>query len=158
MDQPNVNPGIRGWLILPLLGLFLSPFRISFFLYQEMWPIFSQGYWAILTTPTNETYHPYWAPLLVFEIVGNLLLIVATLAALYFFLTKSRYTPQIMIAWLAFILAFNVLDFFLADLIPAVAAQDDFESAKELARACIAAVIWIPYFLISKRVKATFVN
>jgi hypothetical protein len=156
--EPEVPSGIGGWLVLPLLGLVLTPLRISFSLYKDMWPIFSEGYWGALTTSTSEAYHPYWAPLLVFEIAGNVLLVVATLALLYFFLGKSKYAPRLMIGWLAFILVFNGTDFFAASLIPAVAALDDSESAKELGRAAIGAVIWIPYFLVSKRVKATFVK
>ena len=155
---PEVKSGIGGWLVLPLLALIITPARVSFFLYTTMWPIFSEGYWAVLTTPTSEAYHALWAPLLIFEIAGNVLIVLGALVALYFFLRKSKYTPRIMIAWFAFMLLFVGVDFFAGDLIPAVAEADDPEAAKELARSVGGAAIWIPYFMTSKRVKATFVN
>ena len=155
---PEVKSWIGGWLVLPLLALILTPLRTSFFLYTEMWPIFSEGYWPALTTPTSDAYHALWAPLLIFEIAGNVLIVLAALAALYFFVRKSKHTPRIMIAWFAFMLLFVGVDFFAADLIPAVAEADDPEPAKELARSVGGAAIWIPYFMTSKRVKATFVN
>ena len=151
MDNSDVKAGIGGWLLL-------TSVRIPYSLYKDLWPIFSEGHWETLTAPTSSAYHPYWAPLLIFETVGNVLLVVLTLVAAYFFFRKLRYAPRIMIAWLAFILAFIATDFFVADLVPAVAAQNDTESARELVRAAIGAAIWIPYFAMSKRVKATFVK
>jgi hypothetical protein len=158
MDNSAVKPGIGGWLLLPALGLLLTPFRVSYSLYKDMGPIFSEGYWSTLTTPASEAYHPYWAPLLIFEIAGNALLVIASLILMYFFFSKSRYAPRMMITWLAFIPVFVGADFFLGDLIPAVAEQDDTQSVREFDRAAIGAAIWIPYFLASKRVKATFVR
>jgi hypothetical protein len=155
-DSPASEAGIGGWLLLPALGLLLTPLRTGYGLYRDLWPVFSQGYWDVLTTPGSEAYHPYWAPLLLFEVSGNVFLIAATLVVMYFFFTKSRRAPRLMIAWLAFILVFVAADFFLSDLIPAVAEQDDPESAKELVRAAVGTAIWTPYFLVSKRVKATF--
>ena len=63
-----------------------------------------------------------------------------------------------MIWFLALNVAFVVIDFFVADLIPAVAAEPDPESTKELIRTIIGAAIWIPYFLKSDHVKNTFIN
>lgn len=150
--------GIGGWLVLPLLSLSVTPFRLSFFLYKDLWPVFSKGHWGVLTTPGGEAYHPLWAPLLIFEVIGNLSIIVLCLIALWFFLKRSQLAPKLVISWLAVSLAFVATDFFLADLIPAVAEQSDRQSVRELGRSVVGAAIWIPYFLVSKRVKATFVR
>ena len=156
--KPKSLQGIRGWLVLPLLGLILSPFRIALSLYKDIWPLFSQGHWQILTSPTSDAYHPLWAPLIISELVGNVAIIIVGLIALWFFLRKSRLAPRWVISWLALILLLVVADYALANQIPAVAAQKDPETIKELARSVIGAAIWIPYFIVSKRVKATFVN
>lgn len=150
--------GIGGWLILVVIGLLISPIRIGHFLVTTHWPIFRDGVWPVLTTPGTEGYHALWAPLIAFEIVGNLGSIALALVTLWFLVRKSRRTPILAISWLMWTTAFVVVDFFAADLIPAVAAQPDPDSIKELMRSLIGAAIWIPYFLVSKRVKATFVE
>ena len=154
-QSPN---GIGGWLILPLLGLIVSPLRLSYHLYATFWPLISEGYWEALTTPTSEAYHFLWKPLLIFEVVCNVTSIGLGLVALWLLLRNSRLTPYFVISWLAFSVVFVAVDYFLGDLIPAVAEQSDAESAKELMRSVIGAAVWIPYFLVSKRVEATFVK
>lgn len=150
--------GIKGWLILPLLGLLIAPFRIALLMYRDFWPLFSEGYWSVLTTPGSEEYHPLLAPLLVFEVGGNLLIIVLDLVALWFFFKKSHLAPKIIIAFLIIDVLFVGGDFSLSHVIPGLAPKSDPESARELARAIVGVVIWIPYFLVSKRVKSTFVR
>jgi len=160
MEEPKQKSlqGIHGWLVLPLLVLIFGPLRASFLIYKLFWPIFSEGDWQNLTTATSKAYHPLWAPFLISELVCNIAIVIVGLIALWFFLRKSRLAPRWVISWLAAILILGVVDFVLANQIPAVAAQTDPESIKDLARSVIAAAIWIPYFLVSKRVKATFVN
>jgi hypothetical protein len=147
---------ISGWLLLPLLGLIYTPLRLSNYLYHELLPVFNEGYWELLTTPGNEAYHPYWGPLLVGEVVGNTILIILSVVTLGFFLQRSHFAPRLVIALLTFSFVVVIADFFLADLIPAVAEQSDSESIREVARSLFGVAIWIPYFLVSKRVKATF--
>lgn len=150
--------GIGGWLILVVIGLLISPIRISYALATNHWPLIRDGAWSVLTTPGTDAYHALWAPLLVFEIAGNVGSIAFALVTLWFLIRKSRHTPILAISWLIWTTAVVVIDFFAADLIPAVAAQSDPESTKELVRSIVGAAIWVPYFLVSKRVKATFVE
>ena len=150
--------GIGGWLILVILGLIVSPLRITYLLLTIHWPIFRDGTWHTLTTPGSPAYHHLWAPLLAYEIIGNLIAIVLALVTLVMLLRKSKRTPAFAIGWFAYGAAFVAVDFFVADLIPFVAQHPDPDDIKELARGVVAAAIWIPYFLVSKRVKATFVE
>jgi Protein of unknown function (DUF2569) len=62
------------------------------------------------------------------------------------------------ITWLACTAAYVVIDHFLVLLIPAVvAARPSPDSSKGLLQTLVSAAVWITYFLVSKRVKATFV-
>ncbi|HEU4436023.1 MAG TPA: DUF2569 domain-containing protein, partial [candidate division Zixibacteria bacterium] len=75
-----------------------------------------------------------------------------------FFFTKHWRFPTLYITMLALNVVFVVSDFFMGNAIPAVAASKDTQALKEMARTIIAAAVWIPYFLRSRRVKNTFVK
>jgi len=155
---PAEPKGLKGWLILPAIGLFVAPLRLGLNLLKDFWPIFRDGYWPVLTTPGTEAYHPLWKPLLTFEIVGNSLFILANLALIFFFFTKHWRFPTLYVTMLVLNVIFVVSDFFMGNAIPLVAASKDTQALREMARTIIAAAIWIPYFLRSRRVKNTFVK
>jgi len=150
--------GIRGWLILPLLSLFIIPLRTVFYTMTYLVPAMSKEVWLALTTPGSEAYHHLWGPVLIFEMSGNLTVFVFSVLLLVLFFKKSRLLPKFYISFLVFNMAFVVGDYFLVNQIPFVAAQDDPETAGEVVKAISHTAIWVPYFLVSKRVKATFVR
>jgi hypothetical protein len=106
--------------------------------------------WGVLTTPGTEAYHHIGAPLIIFKLVGNAFFLIFDIVLIFLFFAKSYRFPDLMIAFIASYLLFVVG----ADVIPEGGA----ESVKVLCRTIIGAVIWIPYFLVSKRVKNTFVK
>ena len=156
-EEKNLE-GIGGWLILVAIGIITSPLRILILVIPLYADVFRNGSWDLLTTPGNAAYHPLWSPIILGEIAINAVFIIGWITIAFFFFLKKRTFPKLFIGMLLFTLAFIVLDAF---AIKAVLPNDpvfDPDTLKELARALIALLIWIPYMLVSKRVKATFVN
>ncbi len=150
--------GLRGWLILVGFGIVISPFRMIFQIYPLYTEVLSNGAWELLTTPGNEDYNPAFAPFIVAEMVINVLLVFCWLYIAFLFVSKKRAFPKWYIAVMAFTLVFIIADaIYLVAFFPGMTLNDP-ETIKEIIRAIIGAAIWIPYMLVSKRVKATFVR
>lgn len=150
--------GIRGWLLLIVLGLCISPFLQAFFIFSNLNAVLQPGVWQALTTPGSEAYHRLWAPVIIFEILMNVFFIGFEISLLFLLFRKSRLFPKSMIVYLLTVFALIALDYAASRAIPAVAAQDDPESRRVFVRAGISCAIWIPYLLKSKRVRVTFVR
>jgi len=153
VDGPR---GIGGWLILPVLGLFVFPVRVLISLVTDYVPIFQDGIWGNLTTPGSEVYHSLWAPVIIAEIFCNVGFLLFDLALLYLLFTKSHRFPVAFIVFTLANLLFIVSDAAIAWQIPAVAARGLEGVGAEIARALLVAAVWVPYMLVSKRVRNTF--
>ena len=147
--------GIGGWLLLPLLALIVTPIRVGILVTADLLPVFDPQVWSRLTTPGNAAYHPLWAPLLIFEVVANIGIIVVSIVLLWLFLRKSSRLPGLYIVWLLANASIQIIDVGLGSQVPAVSAGIG-EGLKELGRSLVGAAIWIPYFRRSVRVKNTF--
>jgi hypothetical protein len=146
--------GIGGWLLLPLIGLIISPIRVGILLASYV-RLFAPQTWATLTTPGSAAYDPWWAPLLIFEVAANIVIIAFSLFLLWLFFRKSSRLPGLFVIWLLVVLGIEIVDVALASQLPA-AADGIGDAVKELGRAAVGAAIWIPYFRKSVRVKNTF--
>lgn len=150
--------GLGGWLVLVGIGVVISPLRLLAELSKVYLPMFNDGTWEALTTPTSESYNSSFSSLLAGEMFFNSLMILASLYLIYLFFTKKSFFPKLYIWILVFSLIFIPLDAILvSSIFPAIEVFDA-ETIKEIGRTVIVSLIWIPYMLISKRVKATFVN
>lgn len=150
---------IGGWLYLVALGVFTTPFRIGFTTYNIFSAIFLvPGAWAKLTVPGSSIYDPYWEPILIGEVAGNILFTLVSIYIIVLFVNKKKAFPKTYIVFLLLNFAFVVGDYFAADLVKAVANQPSPAADKEVIRTIVACAIWVPYMLKSKRVKGTFVN
>jgi hypothetical protein len=138
-DQNDLN-GIGGWLILPAIGLVVSPFMSLHGIFVVDLPILTGGKYEEFLTG-----HPAVTALIVFELTTNAI-----------FFTKRRILPRCMIAYFA-------INFFLllADHLATRAllpSTDSTSGTMAVVRAFVGAAVWIPYFLVSRRVKTTFIN
>ncbi len=128
---------IRGWLLLPALGLVLGIGRGAI----ECLGLLR----SIRAEPAVEA---------VVGFIFGMVFLSFSVAVAVFFFTKHRWAPWLYIA----LLAGNVLVIGLSVLLILVAGESIVESATQLTRSVVTAAIWIPYFIKSRRVKLTFVN
>lgn len=140
-DVPLVPEKIGGWLILPAIGLVLGCILsvigiiLSFSIASEI----------------ASKYKGIFAINLLFDIALTVFLFYVA----FRFFGKRRNAPAAMISFIiANIIVSGVL---LVISIGAEAEPFMLESGKTLGKGIISAAIWIPYFVVSKRVKKTFV-
>jgi serine/threonine protein kinase len=151
--------GLGGWLILVGLGLILSPFilfaQVSS-LYGEMLE-WEDGTWDLLTTPGTEYYIEWFGSLVLAElaIIAGMLLFALTL--IYLFFKKHYRFPNLYIYFLALPIITIPINAFVVSSVLDVEAFDS-ETTKDYVVVWVNALIWIPYMLVSKRVKFTFVE
>jgi hypothetical protein len=146
--------GIGGWLLLPLLGICLSPLLGA-------WSV-----WSIRETLGVLGQFPvHQGGFVAFEtLVGVLLQIVAPIYLLNQMLRKRSTFPRLYQIWLGANVSWVVLDLVLTYLVfrevfaSGQAELLDRETTQTLVRSTIGAAIWIPYMARSVRVRNTFVN
>ena len=158
MSEGKSLEGLQGWLILVGFGVIFAPLRIIITLLPIYKEIFENNYWQMLTTPGTDAYNILWAPILLGEISINILLVIAWVYIAYLFFTKKKQFPKIYISIVLFTLFFIILDALAIKVVLPSEPIFDKDTVKELSRSVISAMIWIPYMLISKRVKATFIH
>jgi transglutaminase-like putative cysteine protease len=147
--------GIGGWLVLVAIGLVLTLLRILGTSVVVWTSVLNLQVWRSLTEPGGAAYHPYWAPALLFELFFNAVCLVFAVLLLALFFKKRAAWSHCYVVFLIANLIAACLDAYFIQQIPA-AAESPQGSVKQVAQAIIAAAIWIPYVLVSKRVKVTF--
>jgi hypothetical protein len=154
-NQKNYDK-IGGWLIVCAIGLALYPVQTTVSLYTEIIPALSSENWSRLTVPGSVSYHPFWAPLLISEIVGNGLFLVLSICVVVFFFKQRKFVPGLAIIFFASNFLFVGLDCYFTQRILAQTDPANMGPIINFVRTLVASFIWITYFLFSKRVKRTF--
>ena len=145
---------IGGWMVLPAIGLVLSPFIVIFqmvntgYFNPELWIAYS-GYenGSLLTAAVG------------LELGYNVLLLIFNVVLIILFFKKRTSVPILMAVFYGINLVVPILDTLMINAIMPEELLDPAADRKlyaEIARKAVGAGIWIPYFLISTRVKNTF--
>jgi len=147
--QQVIPTGIKGWLILPAIGTVLSPIYLVISVYG-MQPNLEK-IWAARSTLSTG--------LLTFvavEFVLNIAFVLGWIAAIILLISKSPHYPKAYIALMGGMVIFLGVDMIV--LAGAYNHAPDQQDVGSLVRTAIAAAVWCPYMMVSKRVKNTFVT
>lgn len=160
--------GIGGWLILPVIGLLGTLGWSAWNLVRDLIPLFGSEEWSQLTTPGSPAYHYLWQPWVLFDTFALIVMVLAPIALLTLIFRKRRSTPRWMITFYVFCIVAMAVDAGIGLLVMvhwlrAAGLSDPADalytvSLRNLCQVLVLAVIWIPYFWRSRRVKKTFVN
>ena len=157
--KPYPAPGIAsvsgfgGWLILPAIGVVLAPLTMLSAINNGL-AAFAMPTWISHTHLGGAQYHASWAPLLLFEISAQLGYFVLSVLLAILFFQRRRCAPVLFIALTLYLVIYETVDLAGLHILPN--RQVVLEDWRELFGACVRAAVWCPYFLLSRRVKATF--
>lgn len=157
-DKDPEGRSIGGWLILIAIGVVLTPVIILYSLLADP-SIYDAYSWATLWETEGLVGKPF-VLFMVVELIINYARVVYGVLLIILFFQRRTIVPRLMIILYAGTFLFLVLDSVVAlGLAPDLYTdQENQESYKDIFRAFISCAIWIPYFLISTRVKETFVK
>ena len=147
---------IGGWLIICAIGLALYPVQTAVSIFTEIIPALASESWSRLTVPGSLSYHPLWAPLLVAELVGNGFFLIVSICVVVFFFKQRKFVPGLAIIFLTSNFIFVGLDYYFTQSILTMTDPANMGPTINLVRTLVASLIWVTYFLFSKRVKRTF--
>lgn len=147
--------GLRGWLVMVGLGVWLRP---VFALIGTISIVY--GYdldtWESLTEADSPVYDALWGPVMIAEVFNIGLAGPVYLYTLVMFMRRHRLLPALMISILTYEVLSGLFFAFILQAIPGADAAVKAEFLKTFFQSLVAAVIWIPYFFVSKRVASTF--
>ena len=152
-DYSIAHSSVGGWIILPAIGTFLSP----------VWTlvnIYSNGYfeylqWEILTNPSHASYNPSLGLLVLIEYIYEIgMLCFSILLIILLWNRRTSFPLLICCLYGVNVLVLVVETVWLRQLgLPTGFEGEDSHSSY---RAIFGALIWIPFFIYSGRVKGTF--
>ena len=106
--------------------------------------------------PGSPAYHSLNAPVLIFELVKNVVLLAFALVVAVAFSVKHRRSPYLVVVLLPASLLFYIVDYVEAERLLAAQNMPSGGPIWDLVGAAVLCAILVPYFLRSQRVKNTF--
>lgn len=157
MTENNELKGLDGWLVLLGFGVVIGALK-SLLDISTYTILFEDGNWESLTTIGSEAYIPYFESLLIVEMAFNSVMITASFYLIYLFFSKHYLFPKAYIVIIVATLILIPLDAWVVTKLSPSESIFDPEITKEFMRTLIVGMIWVPYLLVSKRVRATFIE
>jgi hypothetical protein len=150
---------IRGFLILVAIFLIFNLLRNLAIFYGSIAPIIRSPLWERYTNPASPRYHPQWKLVIICDAISATITLFLTIVIAALFFRKKKVFPVLMAASIPIFFLLDLGGHFLGGLIPGIAESAVYAKAgTALITKFIGMHIWIPYFLLSKRVAKTFVR
>ena len=162
MEKKNELQGWGGLLVLIGIGVCLNPIRSFLQILEYYSSFFKNDMWQILTSYQGDFLVKGIEYLVIFEVIFQVLLFLVQVWMVYLFFSKNYLFPKVYIGMTVSVIVFGIGDLFITKSI--FESSDLWHDAyftsftSSIIFSIITACIWIPYMLLSVRVKQTFIK
>lgn len=150
-DYKDETHPIGGWLVIVVIGLYLTPFTVSYLIYNL--EFYNVSTWTNYIDSYNE--FPFLiGGLYFFELLLNIGMIVFAILLIIMMHQRRKSFPILFVWFRIYCLVGLIID----TIIMAQLVGLDTSDYSDLFKTIVGAAIWIPYMLYSQRVKNTFIK
>jgi hypothetical protein len=148
---------LGGLLLLLGIGLFCKPF-IYLNSGRDLFAFLDQGMWNALTLKGSDVYHPLWAPLLLLEVAGIIIIVILSFSLWPLYLKRRASFPKAFTLVFIFTLGCEIMDMVGLKLIPSARETGaPSNTMGSLVWALLFGAAWIYYLHRNIRPQQTFV-
>jgi hypothetical protein len=157
MYPDDTYHGLGGWLVVVAIGLVFGPLaQLAAAGYNVQF--LDENTWRQMTAPGGSLYHPLWAGIILVEVAYNVGMLVASVVLLILFFRKRRTFPLLYMIVLVLSAFFTSADTVAVHFVCLEVPNFPKPAPNHAGAAMLRAFIWIPYMLMSKRVRSTFIR
>jgi hypothetical protein len=138
--------GIGGWLILPMLGTFISLTLSAYGVFQSI---------DVLTRYGHKQ-SAAWNYIVIGEAIFSFAMVVGWTVAVITLFQHKRIFPSLFVFLLAATFALSLADVIVVSQV--LNQKIDSASIRDVTRPFLSLIIWGPYMYMSRRVKNTFIH
>lgn len=148
---------INGSLIVALLATILAPFlSLNSFRFGIL-PFATDDRWINISNSLLHTYNPEWVKLVYFEFCSNIFLFLYTIFLLVSFILRKKYYSKVIIFYFVLKIILLALIYYFQTVIKGPPTPTLSQISGVGFRSLIFTGIWVPYFLLSEKVRETFI-
>ena len=158
---PIQNPHkLRGTLILCGISLVCAFLHNVITTIRDAVTIFQQDTWNLFTDPEGILYHPAWKAVFIIETIYAGICVIISVVFIFMFFQKNHCFPKIAAATLLVVALYNLFSpshvSGIVNTLPSEYQSEFRYTPMEWIGMFSSAMIWIPYLLLSQRVKHVF--
>lgn len=155
MKVKNKKP-ITGTLYIALFATIAAPFLTLNSFRSTILPFSFNETWMAISDKTLETFNPQWMNLVYFEFTCNIILFIYTVLLVVLFIQKRRkYATYIIVYFIAKIVFITFIMYF-QTVIKGPPTPTMSQITGIAFRSLLFTGMWVPYFLLSEKVRETF--
>ena len=153
-DYQFPNKAIGGIMILPMIGLFISPFVLGYQLYSSLFLeglgiTTIQSFW-LSDSIQNGKLLAIWV---IMDWTALSVIILYSCISIYLFLDRRSSVPNVMLGFYALVIGYAIISILISLAYGEVVTP---EEIREIFRDSVVSLIWGAFFMKSERVKETF--
>ncbi len=151
-------PNLGGWLILPLIGLFISPIALIYSLFEYIIAIDKDLIYIFISGMYSTKEIIEYGLFIFIDIFLNIFSLIYCILIITLLINKRSSFPKLMIAFYIISVLMSIYEIWALNYLD-LSTEAELQSTRTtLSRSVVGAAVWIPYFIFSKRVNGTFVN
>lgn len=159
VSNKPVYYGFGGWLYLVSIGQLYTLYIALTTIFETDLPLIRSPEWELLTDPQSDVYNAIWEPFIYIEILGCSIFIMIIALIGYLTIRLSKYYKRAQITLYLFNIVYSIIVLILMFALNSSYNGEIYDTndfLKIIIQTTTASIIWIPYFMFSKRVKNTF--